>query len=213
MLLTTAIALIALKPTEIVYVRHAETQANATGKYNARTLNAFSIRGEKQVADLTQRLKFEKFDAIIVSPSPRALKTIAPYLRSHGTKAEIWPELYECCHQPKSQRSKPAAAKMQFGQRIEWNSTLDGLFSLRSGGERYILSPTYNDGMRQIKQLRTVLVDKFGGSGKRVLVVGHSIVGGHLLAMLTGKRLQVQNASPIRLKESSTGVFTVSENP
>jgi broad specificity phosphatase PhoE len=209
MLLTTAIALIALQPTEIVYVRHAETQANATGNYNSRTLNAFSSRGERQVSAVTQKLKFEVFDAILVSPSPRALKTVAPYLRATGKTAEIWPELYECCHQPKSQRSKPASVKMQFGPKIEWHASLEGLFHLRPGGERYIIAPTFNDGMRQIKQLRTLLVQRYGGSGKKILVVGHSIVGGHLLAMLTGKRLPVQNAAPIRIAESKPGLFQV----
>ena len=209
MLLTTAIALIVLKPTQIVFLRHAETQANATGRYNSKTLNAFSTLGERQVSAITQRLKSETFDAIVVSPSPRTLKTIAPYLRATGQKAEIWPELYECCHQPKSQRSQPASSVMKFGQRIGWDASLNGIFQIRPGGERYILAPTYNDGMRQIKQARKLLEMKFGGSGKKVLVVGHSIVGGHLLAMLTGKRIQVQNASPIRVVESNGGLFTV----
>jgi broad specificity phosphatase PhoE len=212
MLATAILACVAFQPTEIVYVRHAETMANATGKYNSRTLNAFSSRGEQQVTKATRGLAGQKFDAIVVSPSPRALKTIAPYLRSIGDKAEVWPELYECCHQPKSHRGKPASPKMRFGERISWDRSLDGLFTLRPDNDRLILAPTYLDGMRQIKQCHAKLIAEFGGTGKRVLVVGHSIVGGHLISMLTGgSRVQVENAAPIRLIEVSRGKFELAK--
>jgi len=208
MLITTLLAIVAVQPTEIVFVRHAETIANATGKYNSRTLNAFSTRGQNQVAKLTNLLSEEQFDAIVVSPSPRALKTIAPYLQRRGLKAEIWPELLECCHQRGSARSKPASPNVRFGPKIEWHSSLDGIFTLRPDGQRYIDAPTYADGKRQVemtaKRIRTV----WSGSGKRVLMVGHSIHGGMLISKLTGgKKYAVENASPLQFIETSNGLF------
>ena len=106
-LLAAALLLVALKPTEIYFVRHGETIANATGAYNSRTIDTFSALGEKQVAFFNNQIKNRRFDAIVVSPSPRALRTIAPYLRANNLKATVWPELYECCdaHSSRGQAS------------------------------------------------------------------------------------------------------------
>ena len=88
---------------DLVFVRHAETVANATGQYSSSTIDRFSSLGESEVKTLTTKLEKEPFfDRIFVSPSPRALRTIAPYLRATHQRATIWPLLYECCtgHRP-----------------------------------------------------------------------------------------------------------------
>src|SRR5262245_58487266 len=96
--LVLAVAAAGARPTRIGFVRHGETVANKTGVYNSKNLNVFSDGGEQQVERLTQRLKaMPKFDAICVSPIPRALNTLVPYLRDTGRKAEVWPSLAECC--------------------------------------------------------------------------------------------------------------------
>jgi broad specificity phosphatase PhoE len=208
MLISTLVAIVAVQPTEIVFVRHAETVANATGKYNSRTLNAFSARGQIQVSKLTDLLQTESFDAIAVSPSPRALKTIAPYLQRRGLKAEIWPELLECCHQRGAERSKPASPQVRLGPKIEWHFSLDGIFTLRPDGQRYIDAPTYADGKRQVGLSAKRIKDAWSGSGKRVLIVGHSIHGGMLISQLTGgEKVALANAAPVHLEEVKPGVF------
>jgi broad specificity phosphatase PhoE len=208
MMVSSVIALLALQPMEVVFVRHAETVANATGKYNSTTLNAFSERGKKQVSKLTASLQEESFDAIVVSPSPRALKTIAPYLQRTGQKAEIWPELLECCHQRGAARTKPASPQVRFGSKIEWHPSLSGLFTLREDGTRYIDAPTYADGKRQVALAMQRVLKTWSESGKKVLIVGHSIHGGMLLSQLTGgRKFHVQNAVPIWLREVRPGVL------
>ena len=98
---------IPVKQADLTFVRHGETVANATGKYNSRTLNTLSEKGKQGVAALTERLKKQaRFDLILVSPSERALRTIAPYLAATRQKATVWPLLYECCTGPKQAEAK-----------------------------------------------------------------------------------------------------------
>jgi broad specificity phosphatase PhoE len=201
---------LAFQPAEIVFVRHGETVANATGRYKTSTLNAFSQKGLNQVARLTAKLQGNSFDDILVSPSPRALKTVAPYLQRTDQVAEVWPELYECCVQKGAAKQKPAAPSMQFGSEIAWPETFDGLFRFRPGANRYILAPTFNDGRRQIKLAWQMLLEEFSGTGKRILIVGHSGQGGEMISMLTGgRRISLANAKPVRLIETRPGLFTI----
>ena len=208
MICLALLALIPFQPTELTFVRHGQTVANATGRYNSETLNAFSERGKDQVTKLTSKLQKMEFDAIIVSPSPRALKTVAPFLQRSGKKAEIWPELLECCHQDGAERNLPASPEVKFGPKIEWDSSLNGLFTLRQDGQRYIEAPTYNDGLRQVEMTVKRIKDTWLGSGKRVLIVGHSIHGGMLVSkLLGGTRIALENAVPVYLEEKEPGVF------
>lgn len=196
------------RPAEIVFVRHSETVANATGRYNPSTLNAFSKRGIQQTGKLTSALQKESFDEIVVSPSPRALKTVAPFLQRTDQVAEVWPELLECCHQKGVAKLKPPSPQIRFGPRIEWPTAFDSVFQHRFGAEQQILSPTYADGKRQINLTRDLLVSRYSGSGKKVLVVGHSIHGGILIGLMTGKpKPRLANATPIRLTETAPGQF------
>lgn len=214
--MSLALALLFLappRPTEFVFVRHGETVANATGKYNSRTLNVFSDRGRQQVVALTAKLSGMKFDLILVSPSERALRTVAPYLRASRQKATIWPELYECCHQVGAARNKPATPNVVYGPKITVSPDLGGLFLLRPGGERLISAPTYNDGMRQIRMGRDKLIEAFRGSGERILIVSHSLEAGRLMELLQGKpalgKMRPGNTEIIRLQEGAGGKFQI----
>lgn len=185
---------VAAKPIDLTFVRHGETVANATGKYNSRTLNTLSALGEKQVKELTPRLARQpKFDAILVSPSPRALKTIAPYLAQTRQKATIWPELYECC----TERPKQKEAKtFSYGAKIELGPELAPFFIVPDGA-KYPAPRNYGEGLAQVR----VSLDQFRSryAGMRVLVVGHSAHGGLFLKGLDGKSRHVKNAEEIRL--------------
>lgn len=204
------LALVPAQTTELIFVRHAETVANATGRYNSTTLNAFSELGKSQVTKLTAQLQQMEFDAVIVSPSPRALKTVAPFLQRSGRKAEIWPELLECCHQDGAERNRPASPQVRFGPKIEWHSSLNGIFNLRPDGQRLIDAPTYNDGLRQVDLAVKRIKQTWSNSGKRVLIVGHSIHGGMLIRKLSGgSKVALENAVPVHLEEKESGVFKI----
>lgn len=195
-MISTLVALALVMPTDLVFVRHGETVANATGKYNARTLNAFSEKGQQGVDALTQRLVREpRFDRILVSPSPRALMTIAPYLRATHQTATVWPLLYECCtgRRPKGVKAKPFA----WGSKITIPAGLSGLFRVLPGHDRLPNAPDYATGLGQVQASLTEFRQLY--SGGRVLLVGHSGHGGQFLHELTGKWTKVENAKEIRV--------------
>jgi len=141
------------------------------------------------------------------------LRTVAPYLRASHRSATIWPELYECCHQVGAARKKPATPQVVYGSKITVPPDLGGLFWLRPGGERLISAPTYNDGMRQIRMGAQLLVKEFGGSGKTILIVSHSLEAGRLMELLQGKealgRMRPGNTEIIRLQQGADGKFKI----
>ena len=191
------LALTLFRPTDLVFVRHGETQANATGKYNSKTLNTFSAKGQEEVDALTERLKKEpKFHLILVSPSPRAMYTIAPYLRATHQTATIWPLLYECCT---GKRPKDAhATSFSFGGKITIPKDLNGLLTINRSESKLPVANDYNSGLAQVSA--SVAEFKKSFAGQRILLVGHSGQGGHFLHELTGKWQKVENAKEIRVR-------------
>ena len=188
----TAVALAVFAPCRLTFVRHGETVANATGKYNARTIDTFSAKGARQVRDLAASLqKQPKYDLILVSPSPRALRTAAPYLKATGQKATVWPLLYECCTGRPSGKS---ATKFGWGGKITLPKDIAGLFRLAPTAQ-YPSSPTWGAGLAQVEaSVRQFKRDYARG---RVLIVGHSGHGGQFLARLDGKKRHLENAKPV----------------
>lgn len=185
--------------TDLTFVRHAETVANATGRYNGRTLNTLSAEGGLQVAALTDRLlKERRWDMILVSPAPRAMRTIAPYLQKTHQKAQIWPLLYECCTERPRQK---AAAKFSYGSRIEVPADLAPLFEIKPGSDRYPAPRNYGEGLAQVQAALSEFRSKY--AGRRILLVGHSAHGGLFLKGLDGKARRVENAKEIHLSVSN----------
>ena len=193
-------ALVLAPPRRLTFVRHSETVANATGVYNGKTLNVFSERGERLVEALTERLlKEPRPDAIFVSPSPRALRTIAPYLRKTHRTALVWPLLYECC----TERPKMAEARtFGYGAKIAIPPDLKGLFTVLPGMDRLPAPKDYGEGLAQVRRTVALVGSRFRSG--RIMLVGHSAHGGLLLKALTGKSYQVKNAEPIEIDLPTT---------
>lgn len=190
-----ALLLTSSAPIDLTYVRHGETVANATGVYNSRTLNVFSEKGEAGVAALTDRLlKQPRYDRIWVSPSPRALKTIAPYLRRTGQKATVWPLAYECCtgRRPAGAR----ATKFTYGAKIVIPGEIRDLFLIESGRDRYPVASNYNSGLAQAAASVSDFWNRVPSG--RILIVGHSGHGGQFLRVVAGVTLKVENTKEYR---------------
>lgn len=64
---------------EIVFIRHAESQANRDGIWNGRTDGPLSEAGEESLEALGRRLSSWDFDAVISSPLQRARRTAAAF--------------------------------------------------------------------------------------------------------------------------------------
>ncbi|MGD2060930.1 MAG: histidine phosphatase family protein [Acidimicrobiia bacterium] len=76
---------------EIVFIRHAESQANRDGVWNGRTDGELSAEGEVSLELLGRRLSSWQFDAVVSSPLSRAVKTA----RSFAAEVHIDENLIE----------------------------------------------------------------------------------------------------------------------
>lgn len=178
----------------LVFVRHGETLANSTGRYNARTIDTFSPRGRQEVGVLTSWLEGQpKFDRILVSPSARVLRTIAPYLRATRQRATVWPLLYECCTGRRPRDAHPT--RFSWGSKIAIPADLEGLFVVGPLGDRLPVANDYDSGLAQVEDADRLFKGPL--SKGRVLIVGHSGMGGHFLHDLTGKWTKLENAKPV----------------
>lgn len=70
---------------EIVFVRHAESQANLDGVWNGRSDGPLSAAGEESLDALGRRLSGWDFDVVMSSPLQRALRTA----RSFADEVEV----------------------------------------------------------------------------------------------------------------------------
>ncbi len=196
-------------PAHVYFLRHAETVANSTGVWNEQTASAFSATGLDQVKEATQWLTRYRFDAIVVSPMWRTQNTVLPFLKANGLSAEIWPELAECCWQ--KDRSAPVSTPMpMFGRPI----IPEDSSRLHVREERATLEwneTTYGDGMRRVRAAVDLLRERFAGTGKSVLVVGHGNAGQRLIQLLRGREPEegppLANARLTHLAEQADGRF------
>jgi broad specificity phosphatase PhoE len=74
---------------EIVFVRHAESQANVDGVWNGQTDGPLSAEGEESLGALGERLSEWEFDRVISSPLSRTRQTAASFADSVETVDEF----------------------------------------------------------------------------------------------------------------------------
>ncbi|MHB8634973.1 MAG: histidine phosphatase family protein [Fimbriimonadaceae bacterium] len=180
-------------PVEVYFVRHGETVSNATGHYNARSLNELTAAGAAQATSVATTLAHVAFDLAIVSPSLRAEKTAAPTLREHHLIATIWPEFNECCTEHGAARRKPASAHLGRGARVTAPSSLASLLRVDPSDNRLYAPANYADGLLQVQvaasRTRALLMHVQKPRGVfRVLIVGHAAQGSRFLDSMLGRR-------------------------
>jgi broad specificity phosphatase PhoE len=197
---------------DVYLVRHAETQANASGIHNTVTSGSFSEEGEAQIRMLTNGLAHYRFDAILVSPTERTLYTIAPYLLQTGRSAEIWPEIAECCWQKDRMSSGPGA--LVWGDDIRLPVAIAPQFVFRTGiPQRSFANRSYADGVAQVRQAADLIRQRYGHSGKSILLVLHYHSGAVLMAELLDQDREqlphLKNARLTHLRQDDAGQFHI----
>jgi len=195
--------------TEIYIVRHGETVGNVTHVHSYENDRTFSTQGKQQVARLTDWLSGSSFDHIIVSPKYRTLNTILPYLKRHNLQAEIWPELQECCWQKTGRKS---SFNLRRGNKIILEAQMQHYFIFpNAAAHRAYNAQNYGDGLLQTFKAIQLIRQRFGGSGKRILIVAHYHIGSRLLELLQGMepdgRYKLSNAKISYLRENRDGTF------
>ncbi|ATX80085.1 Broad specificity phosphatase PhoE [Mariprofundus aestuarium] len=198
-------------PLNIYFARHGETLGNLTHKHTHFNDRTFSDDGVRQVEELTAKLGEIKFDHILVSPVYRAMNTVFPYLRKHNLKAEIWPELAECCWQ-KERNGK--ASHLSRGSSIKVEADMQPYFIFADKSDsREFKARDYADGIFMVTTAFERVVKNYSGSGKAILIVGHYHSGGRLIELL--QRLypegnnKLSNGKITQLQENPDGSFNL----
>ena len=70
--------------TEIIIIRHGETEWNKTGRFQGHSDIALSQEGRAQAAALGRNLAVDDVDAIYASDLTRAMETAAPLAKRFG---------------------------------------------------------------------------------------------------------------------------------
>lgn len=195
--------------TTIYFVRHAQTMALFTGHYSGKTEDEFSPKAPAELKKLVQELHKVHFDAAIVSPAWRTMHTALPVLKDHILQAEIWPELYECCDQHGlATRKIPAHKGFRYMGKVTVPTALKSSFRIDPSDDRRFAYGNYQDGLKQIRLEVKKVIQKFGGKGLTILVVGHGYNGSRFIAMMEGLppsgRVQLGTTGVVKLVEDPT---------
>jgi len=81
--------------TEIIIIRHGETEWNKTGRFQGHSDVPLSAEGRAQAAALGQNLALDHVDAIYASDLTRAMETAAPLAKRFGLEVISDPLLRE----------------------------------------------------------------------------------------------------------------------
>lgn len=193
---------------EIYFVRHAETLANVSGVHTTKNSSTFTQRGEEQIKALTSQLKGHQFDAILVSPLPRALNTVLPYLQAISRTAEVWPELAECCWQ--SPQSSPVKGELVAAAPISLSDEQLRYFTFRDSASQFnYRNGSYSDGVAQVSHGVQLLKQRYFGTNQTILIVGHYHSGKVLISNLLGVPRQqlppLKNGELLHLHQDDAG--------
>ena len=81
--------------TTLYFVRHAESEANAAGRFAGQWDSPLTERGRKQAEAVADFLKEVAFDRVVSSDLSRARDTAAAIARRHGLEVETLTDLRE----------------------------------------------------------------------------------------------------------------------
>jgi len=193
---------------KIYYLRHAEGGHNVVKEWAkvSKTqrpdyvgdANVFTPKGKTQVAAATRKLQKYQFDFIGVSSMWRTRNTVLPYLKAVNAKGEIWPELREFGGGAGILATNlPAVTRpvLGAGPRIELPADEAPYFTFRADARNDFKLPPRDDNEREaatqlvVQRVVDLIRERFGGTDKTILLVGHGNAGRALLRRLTKQAL------------------------
>jgi broad specificity phosphatase PhoE len=81
--------------TELILIRHAQSQLNAEQRWQGRSDSPLSALGREQALALARELRDLRLDAVVASPLARAVATAEPLAAGRGLAIELAPALSE----------------------------------------------------------------------------------------------------------------------
>lgn len=77
-----------MQSTQVLLIRHGQSEGNAAGRFGGHTATPLSARGRKQAEATARTLASESFTAIYSSDLPRAIETAEPLSRLTGLEIQ-----------------------------------------------------------------------------------------------------------------------------
>ncbi len=177
---------------EIIFVRHAETKNNVGGIIQGPEHGDINEKGEKEIEKISALLKAEKIDVFFSSDSPRCKITSESINKFHNLQinyTKLIREKYNGDWTGKNYKD------------VSWDQ-LEGTFETRKVNNGESLVEVRFRAREFVKEL----IDKYGATDKRILVVSHGaflkILIGDLLGMEIKNsifNLRVNHCSLIRV--------------
>jgi broad specificity phosphatase PhoE len=160
------------EPTTFYFVRHGESEANATRRFAGRSDSPLTERGRQQAEAVAEMLADTKFDRIVATPLHRSLDTAKLIADRQSIPVEVEPDLIEI-----DVGDKTGAPWDEIAALPEWRD--DGFVAWPNGETLdHVLD-------RSLRALRRLARETPGGT---VLVVGHGgvtrILVSHFLGIL-----------------------------
>jgi broad specificity phosphatase PhoE len=175
----------------LYYIRHAEVVANTVdaGQVTIENADTLTELGLRQVEALTTYLGGLGItpDAIVVSPHLRAQRTIGPYLLATKLQGEVWMELAEASD--KTATGAPVPTQPKYIKYYKATLDVPGLAFRDPARIEFWQNDNYESGLLMVMTARDLLLERYGRSGKTIIVVGHAIAGQMLIGLLRGDDL------------------------
>lgn len=177
---------------EVIFIRHAETKSNVEGIIQGPEHGDINEKGEKEIEKASQLFKNEKIDIFFSSDIPRCKITSEGINKFHNLPIQytkLIREKYNGDWTGKNYKD------------VSWDQ-LDGNFETRKVNNGESLIEVRSRARKFIEEL----VNKYGNTNKKILVVSHGaflkILIGDLLRMEIKNsifNLRVNHCSPIRV--------------
>ena len=177
---------------EIIFVRHAETKNNVNGIIQGPEHGDINEKGEREIEKVSQLLKNEKIDVSFSSDIPRCKITSEGINKFHNLTIQytnLIREKYNGDWTGKNYKD------------VSWDQ-LEGTFETKKVNNGESLVEVRSRAREFIKEL----IDKYGNTNKRILVVSHGaflkILIGDLLGMEIKNsifNLKINHCSPIKV--------------
>lgn len=154
---------------------------NLTGDYSHRRHDNLTDLGWAQARALAAGWD-QGFDLFVASSLSRARQTLLPTLQRFDRRAEVWPDLAECCWQ--EPRSLPPTEPELPGVCLDWDEDEARWFV----SEGPLVTPPdderWQDGLRRMRRAAERLARL--GRDQNVLAVSHGYSISKLVMLLTG---------------------------
>lgn len=181
--------------TEIVLVRHGETEWNVEEVFRGRTDVELNETGIKQAKLLAQSLSETRIEAVYASPLKRARKTAEIISGHHHLDVKIAPELIDMDFGPWQGLSRHEVSQKYPALYTEWANHPDKV-KLPSG-------ETLDDVRERAIRLVTEVIAKHRGA---VVLVSHRVVNKALICALLG----LDNSHFWNIRQDTCGVTAFS---